>query len=124
MAAVFAFLGMLLISMVVALLAAMQLGDFFGANDEFGIVILMVTAFTVAALGIFSLTYAFTRRVQPITWTAWVLAAAALTPPLLPGMIQRIADHSTNPGTVGIENTYITIELIVPALAAVLVQWG
>ena len=42
MAAVFAFLGMLLISMVVALLAALQLGDFFNASGEFGSVILGV----------------------------------------------------------------------------------
>ena len=45
MAAVFAFLGMLLISMLVALLAALQLGDFFNANDEFGLVILGVVGF-------------------------------------------------------------------------------
>ena len=36
---------MLLISLVVALLAALQLGDFFGASDEFGLVILVVMAF-------------------------------------------------------------------------------
>ena len=42
MATAFAFLGIWLISMVVALLAALQLGDFFGANDEFGLVILGV----------------------------------------------------------------------------------
>ncbi len=51
MAAVFAFLGMLLISMVVALLAALQLGDFFGASSEFGLVILLVMAFAAVALG-------------------------------------------------------------------------
>ena len=35
-----------------------------------------------------------------------------------------IADRSTNPYTVGIENTSITLELVIPALLAVLVQWG
>ena len=44
MATAFAFLGMLLMSMVVALLAALQLGDFFGAGDEFGLVIALVVA--------------------------------------------------------------------------------
>ena len=39
MAAVFAFLGMLLISLLVALLATLQLGDFFLANNEFALVI-------------------------------------------------------------------------------------
>ncbi len=42
----------------------------------------------------------------------------------LPGLIQMIADHSTNPFTVGTENMSITLELVVPALLAVLVQWG
>ena len=57
MAAVFAFLGMLLISMVVALLAALQLGDFFNASDEFGLVILGVVAFTTVALAVFAIAY-------------------------------------------------------------------
>ena len=38
--------------------------------------------------------------------------------------MQQIADRSTNPYTVGIENTYVTLELMIPALLAVLVQWG
>ena len=42
---------MLLISLVVALLAALQLGDFFGANDEFGLVILGVVGFTDLCAG-------------------------------------------------------------------------
>jgi hypothetical protein len=124
MAAVFAFLGMLLISMVVALLAALQLGDFFAASNEFGLVILTVMAFVAGALGLFAVTYAFTRTARPITWMAWLLAAVALMPPLLPGLIQKLADHSTNPFSVGTENTFITLELVVPALLAVLVQWG
>jgi len=124
MAAVFAFLCMLLISMVVALLAALQLGDFFGASNEFGLVILLVMTFVAVALGLFAVTYAFTRSARPITWTAWFLAAVALMPPLLPGLIQLLADRSTNPFSVGTENTSITLELVIPALLAVLVQWG
>ena len=58
MAAAFAFLGIWLISLVVALLAALQLGDFFGANAEFGLVILGVMGFTVFALLVFALAYA------------------------------------------------------------------
>ena len=124
MAAVFAFLGMLLISMVVALLAALQLGDFFGASSEFGLVILLVMAFVAVALGLFAVTYALTRSARPITWMAWFLTAVALMPPSLPGLIQMLADHSTNPFSVGTENMSITLELVVPALLAVLVQWG
>jgi hypothetical protein len=124
MAAVFAFLGMLLISMVVALLAALQLGDFFNASGEFGLVILIVVAFAVVALAVFALAYRVAWRTGVLNVVAVVLAIVALTPAVLPGLIQKIADRSQNPFTVGVENTYITLELIVPALLAVLVQWG
>jgi hypothetical protein len=124
MAAVFAFLGMLLISMLVALLAALQLGDFFNASDEFGLVILIVVAFTILSQAVFALAYRVTRRAGVLTLVALLLSIVALAPLALPGGVQKIADHSHNPFTVGVENTYITLELIVPALLAVLVQWG
>src|SRR5438309_8140920 len=121
MAAVFAFLGMLLISMLVALLAALQFGDFFGTGGEFGLVILMVAAFVAVSLGAFALTFVTARSAGPITWVAWVLALVALTPVALPGLVRVISSRSTNPFTVGVEETYITLELVVPALLAVLV---
>jgi hypothetical protein len=124
MATAFAFLGILLMSMVVALLAALQLGDFFGAGNEFGLVILAVAGFTVLALMVFALAYSLTRRADALIWFAFILAALALAPLALPGLVQMIADRSTNPYTIGVENTSITLELVIPALAAVLVQWG
>ena len=42
----------------------------------------------------------------------------------LPSLVERIAQRSTNPYTVGIENLYITLELLIPAFLTVLVQWG
>jgi hypothetical protein len=122
--AVFAFLAMLLISMLVALLATLQLGDFFNANDEFGLVILGVVTFTSVSLAVFALAYRVTRRAGVLTAVAVALGVVALAPAVLPGLIQKIADRSHNPFTAGVENTYITLELIVPALLAVLVQWG
>ena len=124
MAAFFAFLGMLMLSMVIALLAVLQLGDFFGANDEFGLVILGVMVFSILSLAVFAIVFAKARRGAAITWTALILAILALYPVALPGLVQKIADRSNNPFTVGVENTYIAIELVVPALMAVLVQWG
>ena len=124
MAAFFAFSGMLLLSMVVALLAVLQLGDFFGANDEFALIIAGVMGFSVLALAVFAIAFAKARRGVVITWIALLLAVLALAPVALPGLVQKIADRSNNPFTVGVENTYITIELVVPALMAVLVQWG
>ena len=124
MAAAFAFLGIWLISLVVALLAALQLGDFFGANAEFGLVILGVMGFTVFAQLVFALAYAVARHAAVLAFMALALAAAALALVALPGLIQAIADRSTNPYTVGAENIAIALELVIPALAAVLVQWG
>lgn len=124
MAAVFAFVGMLLISLVVALLAALQLGDFFNAGEGFGLVILAVAAFTIVALAMLALVYATTRWARALTSAALVLAAVAFAPVVLPGLVQAIADRSANPDPAGIENIHITLELVVPALLAVLVQWG
>jgi hypothetical protein len=124
MTTAFAFLGILLISMVVALLAALQLGDFFGAVNEFGLIMLAVAGFTVLALLVFALVYSLTRRADALMWSALILAALALAPLALPGLVQMIADRSANPYTIGGENTSITLELVIPALVAVLVQWG
>jgi hypothetical protein len=81
-------------------------------------------AFTILALAVFALAYRVTRRAGVLTVVAGGLAIVALAPAVLPGLVQRIADRSHNPFTVGTENTHITLELIVPALLAVLVQWG
>src|SRR5260221_5425323 len=112
MAAVFAFLGMLLISMLVALLAALQLGDFFNASSEFGLVILGVVAFTIFALVVFALAYAVTRRAGVLTGVAVILAIVALAPVALPGLLQQIAERSHNPYTRRVADTYLTLDLI------------
>jgi hypothetical protein len=124
MAAVFAFIGMLLISLLVALLATLQLGDYFFANNEFGLVILGVMAFTAVSLAAFWIASSRITRPSHLAYVALGLALLALYPTALPGLVPAIASHSTNPWSVGIEETYITIELVVPSLLAVLVQWG
>jgi hypothetical protein len=110
-----AFLGILLLSLVVALLAALQLGDFFNAGGELGLVILTVAGFTVVIAAVFALTYAVTPRASMLTAAALVLALCTFTPIALPGLVRAIT---------GTENIQITLELIVPALIAVLVQWA
>jgi hypothetical protein len=123
-AALFAFIGIWLISLVVAMLAALQLGDFFMANQEFPLIIAAIVAFDTAAMVLFGVGYALARHLRILHGVALVLVLCALAPVVLPGFVQKIADRSTNPYTVGIENTYITLELVIPALLAVLVQWG
>ena len=124
MAGVFAFIGMLSISLLVALLATLQLGDYFFANNEFGLVILGVMAFTSVSLAAFWMASSRITRPRHLAYVALGLALLALYPIALPGLVAAIASHSTNPYSVGIEETYISIELVIPALLAVLVQWG
>lgn len=124
MAAFVAYLGTLLLSLVVSLIAALQLGDFFGAGDEFLLVLGWLGAFAVVTLVIFAVASRIVVRVRGLNILAFLFAILALVPPIVPGFVAKIAAHSTNPYSVGVERTYIKLELIVPALLAVLVQWG
>ena len=124
MAAFVAFVGMLLLSLVACLIAALQLGDYFGANDELLLILGYLAGFAFITLCIFAVCYRLARGVRAINMLAFLLAMLALLPPIIPAFIAAIAEHSTNPYTVGIERTYIKLELIVPAMLAVLVQWG
>jgi hypothetical protein len=124
MAATFAFLGMLLLSLVVALLAALQLADFFRTGDEFLIVVLALAIFAAAAIVAFTIGHWKAKRIQAIHWVAFVLAVMALAPMVSPRLVEWVAVHSTGVYTVGFENTSITLELVIPALLAVMVQWG
>jgi hypothetical protein len=124
MSAVLAFIGTFLLSLFVALLAALQLADYFGANEELILVLIALPVFSLVCLLAFLVANLTAKRPHVFHWVAAALALLALSPLALPALIQVIADRSTNPFTVGIENAHITIELIVPALIAVLVQWG
>jgi hypothetical protein len=109
---------------MVALLAALQLGDFFGAGDELVLVMLGVAAYTILSLLAFALVYAVAWRAGAFTVAALLLGVVALAPAMLPGLVRKIADHSTNPYALGVEHAHIVLELVIPALLAVLVQWG
>jgi hypothetical protein len=124
MAAVFVFLGIWATSLVVAVVGALQLGDYFRANDEFPLVIVTLVVVVSTATAVFVIACAWSRNVHILHRTGLVLALLAFWPVVAPGFVQTIADHSTNPSMVGIENTYIRVELVVPTLLAVLVQWG
>lgn len=124
MAAFVAFVGMLLLSLVAALIAAFQLGDFFGAGDEFLLVIGWIAAFAVATMVAFVVGQRLVRSVRALNALACVLALLAFVPIAVPGFVNRIVERSTNPYTIGVEGTTIRLELLIPALLAVLVQWG
>jgi hypothetical protein len=124
MAAIFAFLGMLLLSLVVALLAALQLADFFRTGDEFLLVVMALAIFAAVATVAFAIGHWKAKRIQALHWIAFVLAVIALAPMVSPRLVERIVEHSAGVYTVGVENTSITLELVIPALLAVMVQWG
>src|SRR5262245_50184910 len=123
MAAAFAFLGIFLTSLIVAQLAALSLGDFFGANDEFVMVLAAVAIFTAFAAAVFAVCYATVQRARALNGIALLLALLALVVVAVPGFVEWIASFSTNPFTVGEEEVPIALELLIPALLAVLVQW-
>jgi hypothetical protein len=124
MSAGFAFVGMLLLSLVVAILVALQLGDFFRTGDELLIVIAAVAVFATGSVAVFAAGHAFARRAGVLGAIAAGLAMLAVALVYGSGLVGRIAERSANPHTVGVENTYIALELLVPALIAVLLQWG
>src|SRR5207247_7587839 len=86
-------------------------------------VLLLLPVFAVVSVTAFAIAYA-AGRTRAIAWTAIGLAVLALALVSAPNLVQSIADRSTNPYTIGIENLTITLELLVPALLTVLVQWG
>jgi hypothetical protein len=124
MAAAFAFLGIFLTSLLVAELAALSLGDFFGANDEFGLVLAAVAAFATFSTVVFAICYATAKRVRLINAIALPLALFAVALAAVPGLIPWIANLAGIPFTAGDEQVPIALELAVPGLLAVLTQWG
>jgi hypothetical protein len=124
MAAAFAFLGIFLVSLIVAELAALSLGDYFGADDEFVVVLAMVAAFTMLSGAVFAFCYATLERARALNWVAVLLVLLAVVAVATPGLVGWIANFSTNPFTVGEEEVSIAFEVAIPALLAVLVQWG
>ena len=125
MAAAFAFLGIFLTSLLVAELAALSLGDFFGANDEFVLVLAAVAAFATFTTVIFAVCYANAQRARALNGIAVLLALLAIVLVAVPGLVSWIAAFSGSPFTVGEEEEVsIGLELLIPALLAVLTQWG
>jgi hypothetical protein len=125
MAAVFAFIGMLLTSLVVALLAAFQLGDFFNATEEFVLVLLVIALFAFASMAAFAVAYVTAPRVRVLNLVAILLVLIALMIVSSPALREWIADRASNPFKFAREQDMpITLEILVPAVFAVLVQWG
>ncbi len=120
MSAVFAFLGMFMLSMLVAILAAMQFADFFQVTEEFALVLVGLPVLVCTTMLIFLWTYAAASAARTFRWVALAQAAAAIA-------IMAILLIRRRPGgTAALSTTDIRLllELLVPALIAILIQWG
>lgn len=124
MAEILAFLGILLASLVVALLAAFQLVDFLDAAGEILIVIGCIAVFAAMVAIAFSAGYARARRVQVFNGIAIGLALVAVIAVRATGFVSWVAAHSSNPDRAGNGHAAIAVELLLPMLIVVLVQWG
>jgi hypothetical protein len=124
MSAFLAFLGTFLLSLFVALLAALQLADYFAATEEFGLVLIALLVFVTICLLAFVAANIEARQPRVFNAVAAGLALLAFIPLAFPALVNTAADRSTNPFSIAIENTAVALEFIVPALVAVLVQWG
>src|SRR5258708_27303744 len=107
MAAAFAFIGIFLTSLLVAELAALSLGDFFGANDEFVLVLAAVAAFATFTTVVFAICYATVRRARALNIIALVLALLAIVIVAVPGLVPWFANFSGSPFTAGDEQVPI-----------------
>ena len=124
MTAFLAFLGTFLLSLFVALLAALQLADYFAATEEFALVLMALPVFVTFCLVAFMVANATAKGPFAFNAVAACLALLAFLPLAFPAFVKSAADRSSNPFSLAIENTAIALEFVVPALAAVLVQWG
>jgi hypothetical protein len=124
MGAFFVFLGTWLLSEFVALLAALQLADHFGATDEFVAVMLAIMAFAVIAIVAFAVAYRFAKRAGVFAWIAIALGAVVAALVLTPTALDMFPARASNPYTIAIENVAVSIELLVPAFIVLLAQWG
>jgi hypothetical protein len=119
---VFAFVATLTASLVVALLAALQLGDFLRAGDELPVLLIAVAIFAGLSIVAFAVGYRLARRLQTLNAIAATLALLATGLAALP--IEQVAARIGVPFMTGLERSSSALELLVPTLLTVLVQWG
>jgi hypothetical protein len=83
-----------------------------------------VAAFATFTTVVFAVCYATVQRVRALNGIALLLALLTVGLVAVPGLVSWIAAFSGNPFTVGEEQVSIGLELLIPALLAVLTQWG
>lgn len=124
MSAFLAFLGTFLLSLFVALLAALQLADYFAATGEFALVLIALPVFVAISMLAFGIASARARQPVVFNAVAACLALLAFAPLAIPLLMKAPATPPHDPFALAMDNTTVALQFIVPALAAVLSQWG
>ena len=123
MSAALAFLGTFLLSLFVALLAALQLADYFGAGEEFALILMALPAFVLFSLIALIAAGLIVWRVWLFNCVAVLLALVALAPVAWPAIVTCATGLPIAlPGTT--RQGMTALEFTVPALFAILTQWG
>ncbi len=124
MSAAFAFLGILVLSLIVALLAALQLADHFRAAEEFVLVLAVLPVFATGSIAVLGLASARAGSARTLNRVAAGLAALACILVVLPGGVEYIARRASDPFGIHQKTIQVAIQIVAPALFAILVQWG
>src|SRR5882757_4253825 len=124
MSTFFVFFGIWLVSLVVSFLAALQLADFFQATEEFILVMMALVAFVFIGVLIFGVAYATARRARGLAAVALMLCVVAAALVALPSILDLRAGRVSVSDSFSGQNLAVSLELLVPAVIAILVQWG
>jgi hypothetical protein len=124
MGAFLAFLGIYLMSLFVALLVSLQFADYFAATAEFALVLMILPLFVTVSLAVFIAVNRLARGSLAFNAAGACLALLAFVPLALPLVQAATPGRAVDPFQVAIDNSALALQLVVPALAAVLVQWG
>ncbi len=120
----FVFLGTLLLSQFVALLAALQLADHFRATEEFIAVMMGLILFAIIAVVVFAIIYNTARSARAFQTAALMLIIFVMVLLALPSLIMAATQRTAAPIRIGADDIPVLLELLVPALITILVQWG
>lgn len=124
MRTVLVFLGAYFLSLFVAVVIGVQLAIYFRSQEEFIAVLLALIIFSLLAVIVFALAYRLAKNVRVLGFTGLALGVAAVVIEELPALAAAIATRSTDPYMIGsAQDLAITLELLVPAFAMLLIQW-
>ncbi len=114
----------LLLSTVTALLAALQLGDFFQTAAGLTVVLVALPAFAVFTMLAFAAAYAGAPEAGVLHRVAIFLAIIAMGLTAIPVTAELVSGQPRDPFDLRAEDIQVVVLLLVPALLVILIQWG